>query len=130
MSFKDTFIDVGQRELDKDKFNKQLVASVGGIVTGLMVLAGICYWFSPVTAIIPLVLAIVAMAGRQLLLSQVRKDFADLTRAAEAMAAGQQPEECAEFIRLRTAQMLADNKMLTPLAKAELARFAELAENR
>lgn len=130
MSFKDTFIDVGQRELDKQKFDKQLVSSVGGIVTGLMALAGICYWFSPVTAIIPLVLAIVAMAGRQLLLSQVRRDFADLTRAAEAMAAGQQPEECAEFIRLRTAQMLADNKMLSPMAKAELARFAELAVNR
>ena len=125
-TFKETFIAVGQDEIDKNKEQRQIIKSVGGIVTGLMVIAAIAYTWFPIVSVIALVIAIIAMAGRQLLIKQAKQDFADLEQAAQALAKGIQPEECREFIRLRTAQMLADNKMLTDAAKARLRELAAL----
>lgn len=120
MTFKSTFIEVGQRELDKNR--QDYVYSVGVLVTGLMVLAGVLYLVSDVAAIVALVCALVALWGRYVIKRQVMRDFAEMRSAREVVEKQnvENAEEYREFVRLRGEQMLRDNKALTPLAKDEI----------
>lgn len=119
-TFRDTFVSVGQATLDKNREQQQLIKPVAGIVTGLMVAAAVSYFFLPVASVVFLFAAIVALAGRWLLLRQVRNDLVDMQRAKKAHSRRQQPAECAEFVRLRSTQMLRDNKMLTSHATQQI----------
>ena len=74
--FKDTFIAVGQQTLSKRRTD--YVYSVGVLVTGLMVLAGLLYFLTPIASIVALVCAIIVMWGRWIILRQVTKDLADM----------------------------------------------------
>lgn len=120
MTFKSTFIEVGQRELDKNR--QDYVYSVGVLVTGLMALAGVLYLVSDVAAIVALVCALVALWGRYVIKRQVLRDFAEMHSAREAVEhrGVANADEYREFVRLRGEQMLRDNKALTPLAKSEI----------
>ena len=71
--FKDTFIAVGQQTLSKRRTD--YVYSVGVLVTGLMVLAGLLYFLTPIASIVALVCAIIVMWGRWIILRQVTQDF-------------------------------------------------------
>ena len=64
--FKDTFIAVGQQTLSKRRTD--YVYSVGVLVTGLMVLAGLLYFLTPIASIVALVCAIIVMWGRWIIL--------------------------------------------------------------
>ena len=72
-NFKETFISVGQQTLSKQR--NDYVYSVGVLVTGLMVLAGLLYLISEVAAIVALVCAIIAMWGRWVINWQVVEDL-------------------------------------------------------
>lgn len=126
-SFKETFIAVGQETLSKER--KDYVYSVGKLVTGLMVLAGLLYLWTPVAAIVALVCAIIAMWGRWILTRQVTNDFMEMRAAQDGFNATKDPDYL-EFIRLRGEQMLEDNKALTPLAKAEIGDLMAWAAER
>lgn len=120
MTFKSTFIEVGQRELDKNR--QDYVYSVGVLVTGLMALAGVLYLVSDVAAIVALVCALVALWGRYVIKRQVMRDFAEMHSARETVERRHvaNADQYREFVRLRGEQMLRDNKALTPLAKSEI----------
>ena len=79
--FKDTFIAVGQQTLSKRRTD--YVYSVGVLVTGLMVLAGLLYFLTPVASIVALVCAIIVMWGRWIILRQVLNDNKALTPLAK-----------------------------------------------
>ena len=100
--------------------------SVGILVTGLMVLAGLLYFLTPIASIVALVCAIIVMWGRWIILRQVTQDFADMRTAKEGYTATENAEYL-EFIRLRGEQMLNDNKALTPLAKQEITQLMDWA---
>lgn len=123
-NFKETFINVGQQTLSKQR--NDYVHSVGVLVTGLMVLAGLLYLWKPAAAIIPLVCAIIAMWGRWMITRQVVQDLADM-RASKAGYASTGNRDYVDFIRLRGEQMLRDNKALTPLAKNEINELLDWA---
>jgi len=122
--FKDTFIAVGQQTLSKRRTD--YVYSVGVLVTGLMVLAGLLYFLTPIASIVALVCAIIVMWGRWIILRQVTQDFADMRTVKEGYTATENAEYL-EFIRLRGEQMLNDNKALTPLAKQEITQLMDWA---
>ncbi|MDO5076891.1 hypothetical protein [Corynebacterium sp.] len=126
-SFKETFIAVGQQTLSKQR--QDYVYSVGKLVTGLMVLAGVLYLWFPIAAVVALVCAIIAMWGRWILTRQVTRDLAEMRAAKTGYTTTGDPDY-ARFIRLRGEQMLADNKALTPLAKAEIGDLIAWAAER
>lgn len=123
-NFKETFISVGQQTLSKQR--NDYVYSVGVLVTGLMVLAGLLYLISEVAAIVALVCAIIAMWGRWVINRQVVEDLRQM-RASKSGYEKHGTKEYLEFIRLRGQQMLRDNKALTPLAKNEITDLMEWA---
>lgn len=120
-TFKETFIQVGQRTLDKDRQNEGVfIVSVAPIVTGLMVVAALLYvWTHGWVTLVALVCALIVMWGRWVLQRQAAKDFHDLYTSKEGFEKTGKPEYL-EFIRLRSEQMLRDNKALTSAAKAEV----------
>lgn len=126
-SFKETFIAVGQQTLSKQR--NDYVYSVGVLVTGLMVLAGLLYLVSEVAAIVALVCAIIAMWGRWVINRQVVEDLRQMW-ASKSCYERQGTKEYLEFIRLRGEQMLRDNKALTPLARAEITELMEWAASK
>ena len=123
-NFKETFIKVGQQTLSKQRTD--YVHSVGVLVTGLMVLAGLLYLWKPAAAIVALVCAIIAMWGRWMITRQVVQDLSDM-HASKAGYASTGNRDYLEFIRLRGEQMLRDNKALTPLAKNEINELMDWA---
>lgn len=130
-SFKETFIEVGQRTLDKDRQQEGIyIVSVAPIVTGLMVVAALLYvWTHGWGTLIALVCALVALWGRWILQRQAAKDFADLRMSQEGFEKTGKTEYL-EFIRLRGEQMLRDNKALTSAARAEIAALLDWAGQR
>lgn len=127
-SFKDTFIQVGQEHLDKNRHDKDLIVSVAPIITGLMVVAGVLYFLTPIASIVALILAVIALWGRWVLTRQLAGDLRDMYAARQAHADGRQPEECAAFVLARATQILQDNKMLTPAAKQEVSALKDWAQ--
>ncbi|MDO4916112.1 MAG: hypothetical protein Q3974_00645 [Rothia sp. (in: high G+C Gram-positive bacteria)] len=120
-SFKETFIQVGQRTLDKNRQDEGIyIVSVAPIVTALMVIAALLYvWTRGWGTLVALVCAIIVMWGRWVLQRQAAKDFADLYMSKEGFEKTGKPEYL-EFIQLRCEQMLRDNKALTAKAKSEV----------
>lgn len=120
-SFKETFIQVGQRTLDKNRQDEGIyIVSVAPIVTALMVVAALLYaWTRGWGTLVALVCAIIVMWGRWVLQRQASKDFADLYMSKEGFEKTGKAEYL-EFIRLRCEQMLRDNKALTAKAKSEV----------
>lgn len=100
------------------------------VVTGLMVAAVILYPFTAgIGSIVAVAVAIVVMGGRRMIEGQVRRDFSDLEEAKKQYQRTRNAEYL-EFIRLRVAQMLNDNKMLRPESKEALIGYVEWAEKR
>lgn len=130
-TFKETFIQVGQRTLDKDRQNEGVfIASVAPIVTGLMVVAALLYvWTHGWGTLVALVCALIVMWGRWVLQRQAAKDFHDLYTSKEGFEKTGKPEYL-EFIRLRSEQMLRDNKALTSAAKAEVRSLLAYAREK
>ncbi|MDO4686727.1 MAG: hypothetical protein Q4A92_09275 [Corynebacterium sp.] len=126
-SFKETFVAVAKQTMSAER--EDYVYSVGKLVTGLMVLAGLLYLWTPTAAIVALVCALIAMWGRWLLTRQVTRDLAEMRAAQEGYQATRNPEYL-DFIQLRGTQMLADNKALTPLAKATIDELLQWAAAR
>ena len=130
-SFKETFIEVGQRTIDKDRQDEGVyIVSVAPIVTGLMVVAALLYvithgWGT----LIALVCALIVLWGRWVLQRQATKDFADMYMSQDGYRKTKKPEYV-EFIRLRSEQMLRDNKALTKKARAEVQTLLEWARER
>ncbi|MDO4927841.1 MAG: hypothetical protein Q3976_02055 [Corynebacterium sp.] len=129
-SFRDVFVEVGQDTLDKQRDERQFVVSVTPLVTGLMVLGAAGYFLTPYLTIVLLVLALIALWGRWVLLRQVTGDIRDMKMAQAAFEQGKQPEECLEFIRLRSSQMLQDNKMLSTYGKEQVLVLQQWAMDR
>ncbi len=130
-TFKETFIQVGQRTLDKDRQNEGVfIVSVAHIVTGLMVVAALLYvWTHGWGTLVALVCALIVMWGRWVLQRQAAKDFHDLYTSKEGFEKTGKPEYL-EFIRLRSEQMLRDNKALTSAAKAEVRSLLAYAREK
>lgn len=126
-TFKETFIAVGQDTLDKQREDRQLILSAAPLVTGLMVLGAIGYFLSPILTLIALILALIALWGKVVLTRQVSADINDMHIAQAAYKAGKQPVECLAFIQARSAQMLADNKVLSAYAKAHILELQQWA---
>lgn len=130
-SFKETFVAVGQRTLDKDRQDEGIyIVSVAPIVTAFMVIAALLYvithgWGT----LIALVCALVALWGRWMLQRQAAKDFADMRTSVQGFKATGK-DEYLEFIKLRGEQMLRDNKALTSSAKAEIHRLLDYVERK
>ncbi|WP_083090923.1 MULTISPECIES: hypothetical protein [Rothia] len=128
-SFKETFVAVGQRTLDKDRRNEGVyIVSVAPIVTGLMVLAALLYAFTHGWGtLVALLCALIVLWGRWVLQRQAAKDFADMYTSQEGYRSTGKPEY-AEFIQLRAEQMLRDNKALTQAARAEVSSLLAWAQ--
>ncbi|MCQ9352017.1 hypothetical protein NQ015_03910 [Corynebacterium sp. 153RC1] len=126
-SFKETFIAVGQQTLSKDR--QDYVHSVGVLVTALMVLAGLLYLWTPAAAVVALVCALILLWGRWVIRRQVLQDMSQMHQARETVEtqSPENAEEYRQFIRLRGAQMLRDNKALTPHAKQEIKALLQWA---
>ena len=98
------------------------------VVSGLMVVAIVVYPFTAgIGSIVALVVAIIVMAGRHMLETQVRRDVSDLEEAKTQYGRTRNPEYL-EFMRLRVQQMLSDNRMLRPESKEQLIGYVEWAE--
>lgn len=134
LSFKETFIKVGQQTLDKGRQDEGVyIVSVAPIVTGLMVVAALLYvWTHGWGTLVALVCALIALWGRWVLQRQASKDFHDMYVSKEGYQKTGKPEYL-EFIRLRGEQMLRDNKALTRVAQADiraLVAYAKEHENK
>lgn len=117
--------------LDKDRQNEEVfIVSVAPIVTGLMVVAALLYvWAHGWGTLVALVCALIVMWGRWVLQRQAAKDFHDLYTSKEGFEKTGKPEYL-EFIRLRSEQMLRDNKALTSAAKAEVRSLLAYAREK
>lgn len=130
-SFKETFVAVGQRTLDKGRQDEGVyIVSVAPIVTALMVIAALLYvithgWGT----LIALVCALVVLWGRWVLQRQASKDFADMRMSVQGFKATGK-DKYLEFIKLRGEQMLRDNKALASSAKAEIGRLLDYVERK
>lgn len=125
-SFMETLREVGGKELDPRRHESDLVVSVAGVVTGLMIAAIAVYKWFPVVSVVFLVCALIALWGRWVIRRQVLRDVADLATAKEGFAATGQ-EEYREFVRLRSQQMLTDNKTLTAYGRSVVQDYAQWA---
>lgn len=130
-SFKETFVAVGQRALDKDRQDEGVyIVSVSAIVTGLMVIAALLYVITKGWGtLVALVCALIVLWGRWVLQRQATKDFADMRTSAQGYKATGK-DEYLEFIKLRGEQMLRDNKALNNKAKAEIAALLDYVERK
>ncbi|MDO4898962.1 MAG: hypothetical protein Q3965_06585 [Rothia sp. (in: high G+C Gram-positive bacteria)] len=128
LSFKETFIKVGQQTLDKNRQGEGVyIVSVAPLVTGLMIVAALLYlWTHGWGTLIALVCAVIVLWGRWVLQRQASKDFHDMYTSREGFEKTGKPEYL-EFIRLRGEQMLRDNKALTSSAKAEIRVLVDAA---
>lgn len=129
-SFREVFREVGQETLDKNRVNTQVIVSVAPLVTGLMILGTIGYYLTPYITLIALLLALIALWGRWVLQKQALGDLRDMKLAQKSYSQGQQPEECVNFIRLRSTQMFQDNKMLSSCGKAQVESYQRWAVER
>lgn len=125
-SFKEIFTQQGQEVLNKNKYEQQLTYSVAPLITGLMVLAGALYFLSPIASIVCLVLALIALWGRWVLDKQLRGDLLDMERARQLYQQDNNPEYM-EFVRLRSAQILEDNKVLSPFGRSKVIEAKDWA---
>lgn len=100
------------------------------IVTALLVVACVLY---PLTggwgSLVALVLAIFVLLGRRLLENQAAGDFSDLAEARRQFSRTGNKEYLA-FMKARCAQMLNDNKVLTPESKATLHEYLAFVDKR
>lgn len=101
--------------------NKQgYIKSSSKLVTGLMIIGTILY---PMTkgygTIIALSVALIIMVGQKMLINQVNGDFKDMYYSRD-MYLKTRNKEYLEFIKLRSNQMLQDNKVLSDRAKLEI----------
>lgn len=130
-SFKETFIAVGQRALDKDRQDEGIyIVSVSAIVTALMVIAALLYVLTQGWGtLVALVCAMIVLWGRWVLQRQASKDFADMYTSVRGYKATGK-DEYLEFIKLRGEQMLRDNKALNNKAKNEIAALLDYVERK
>lgn len=130
-SFKETFIAVGQRTLDKNRQEEGIyIVSVSAIVTGLMVVAALLYVLTKGWGtLVALVCALIVLWGRWMLQRQASKDFADMYTSVRGYKATGK-DEYLEFIKLRGEQMLRDNKALNKQAKNEIAALLDYVERK
>ena len=70
-SFMETLREVGGKELDLRRHESDLVVSVAGVVTGLMIAAIAVYKWFPVVSVVFLVCALIALWGRWVIRRQV-----------------------------------------------------------
>lgn len=107
-----------------------LTYSMAKPVTVLMVLAAILY---PITkgygSVFMLVLAIFVMGGRAVIERQVRRDVSDLKEARRQYGRTGNAEYL-EFMELRAAGMLEDNRTLTPATRSWVAAQEQWAKER
>lgn len=107
-----------------------LTYSMSKPVTILMVLAAILY---PITkgygSIFMLVLAIFVMGGRAMIERQVRRDVSDLKEARRQYGRTGNADYL-EFMELRAAGMLEDNRTLTPATRSWVAAQEQWAKER
>lgn len=93
------------------------------LVTGLMVLGGLLYL--PTAGwglLICLVVALFALIGRRMIEGQVKGDFRDLAEARRQYRVSRDTRYL-DFMEARCQQMLSDNLILRPEAKAELQNY-------
>ena len=104
--------------------------SMGRYVTWLMVIACILYPFTKgIGSILALLVAIFLMGGRALIERQVRRDVSDLEEAKRQYGLTRNPEYL-QFMTLRAAGLLEDNKILTPSSRTLLEDYARWARER
>lgn len=101
------------------------------LVTGLFFLAGVSYAISKeyggYFAILALVGALVVMFIQKLMISQFHKDLAEMQHA-KLMFEQTQNGDYLQFILLRSAQILKDNKVLTEKAKHEINQLQNFVQ--
>ena len=104
--------------------------SMGKYVTWLMVIACILYPFTRgIGSILALLAAIFLMGGRVMIERQVRRDVSDLEEAKRQYGLTRNPEYL-QFMTLRAAGLLEDNKILTPSSRTLLEDYARWARER
>lgn len=127
-SFKETFIQVSRRSLDKKRQQEGIyIISVAPLLTGLMVLAALLYvWTKGWGTLVVLSCVLILLWGRWLLQRQASKDFADMYTSRDGYLKTKDPQYL-NFIDLRAQQMLRDNKALTASARAEIEGLKQWA---
>ncbi len=127
-SFKETFIQVSRRSLDKKRQQEGIyIISVAPLLTGLMVLAALLYvWTKGWGTLVVLSCALILLWGRWLLQRQASKDFTDMYTSRDGYLKTKDPQYL-NFIDLRAQQMLRDNKALTASARAEIEGLKQWA---
>ena len=104
--------------------------SMGGYVTGLMVIACILYPFTRGIGSIPVLLvAILLMGGRAVIERQVRSEVRDLEEAKRQYGLTHNPEYL-RSMTLHAEGLLKDNKILTPDSRSLLHGYAQWARER
>lgn len=95
---------------------------------GLFILGGLLYYPTDgYGTAVALVLILIVMFGQKIMLSQINKDFADMYHARQMYEETKNPDYL-HFIKARSAQILADNKVLSDKAKNEIAMLQKYLE--
>lgn len=99
------------------------------LVTALFIIGGIVYYPTQgYGTVIALVIALMVLVGQKLLLSQIKKNFADMYFAKKQFEESNN-KEYLEFIIARSSQILQDNKVLSQKAKKELKQLQQYASS-
>lgn len=100
------------------------------LVTGLFFIAGLSYWISKeyggYIAILALICAFIVMVVQKIMINQFHKDLADMHHAKSMYEKTKNPDYL-QFISLRSAQILKENKVLTEQAKKEINQLQQFA---
>ncbi|AZA10358.1 hypothetical protein [Corynebacterium gerontici] len=97
-----------------------LIKSVTPIALVCVAVAAAAYFFAPMLSVIALLAAAFAVVARATVAHNVAKDLADMQQARASHAAGKKPAECAEFVFLRSGEMLARPHLFTNYALAQI----------
>lgn len=93
------------------------------LVYGLFILAALLYYPTHgYGSVVALILVAVVMAGQQLMLNQVKQDFALMTSAKARFLATGEPDQL-DLIEAHASRLLRENKLLTTRAREELAEL-------
>lgn len=111
-TFKETFVAVGQEQLDRNRSRRADVVSVGIPVTVLVVLGGVAYTWLPWATVAALVLAVLLLGARGVLARQTARGIAEMQAALQQHQQSGNTEYL-RLARLRGEQMLRENKALT-----------------
>ncbi len=97
-----------------------LIKSATPIALALVAVAAVGFFFSHTIAVVALLGAALVIAVRASFAHHVANDFADMYRARALHAEGKQPKDHAEFVYLRSSEMLARPQLLTGYALAQV----------